>query len=154
MSGEVGRDTGEDGPRAIAGLLPRRYPFPLLDEVLEADAGHLVGVTVVARAEAQFRGHFPGRPLLPGVLVCEALAQAGAVLARRRGDLPAGMRLALAGVDRMRFRRAVVPADELRLHVALIEHRGRAWRFRAEAWVGGALAADGEIRTRERELPA
>lgn len=148
------RTSGEDGSSALAGLLPRRYPFPLVDAVLDVDGAHLVALTVVARAQASFRGHFPGRPILPGVLVCEALVQAGALLLRHQEALPAGTRLALIGADRMRFRRLVVPGDEMRLEVSLVGCRGHVWRLRGSAFVGDEAAADGDILAAVKVLAA
>jgi 3-hydroxyacyl-[acyl-carrier-protein] dehydratase len=133
------------GKAEIEAILPHRDPFLLIDEVVELEPG----VRVVARRRVRpdewyFAGHFPGRPIMPGVLIVEAMAQAGAVavlsLEENQG------RLALfAGIDGVRFKRIVEPGDELELTCDLERTRGPIGKGRAEARVGGELAARGTL---------
>ena len=127
-------------------LLPHRYPFLLVDRVLEIEPRRrIVALKNVTINEPFFAGHFPGAPIMPGVLILEALAQAGAVLLLQ--DMPdRGTKLVFfTGVDGARFRRTVVPGDQLRLTVEVLQLRARACRMRASASVDGQLAAEGEL---------
>ena len=132
--------------REIARNLPHRYPFLLIDRVLEIDPGkRVVALKNVTYNEPFFRGHFPGDPIMPGVLIIEALAQAGAVLllhdmADREGKL-----VYFTGIDKARFRRTVVPGDQLRLTVEVIKFRATASKLRGIAEVDGVKAAEAEI---------
>ncbi|MBD0348491.1 MAG: 3-hydroxyacyl-ACP dehydratase FabZ [Thermoleophilia bacterium] len=133
------------GRSEIEAILPHRDPFLLIDEVLELEPGQrVVARKSVRRDEWYLAGHFPGRPLMPGVLIVEAMAQTGAVAVlsdeQNRG------RLALfAGIDDVRFKRLVEPGDELRLECELERVRGPIGRGRATARVGGELAARGTL---------
>lgn len=139
---------------AIQEILPHRYPFLLVDRVLEVVAGErLVALKNVSVSEPYFQGHFPGRPVMPGVLVCEALAQAGSLLAHLSG-VAAGSTLFLAGLDGFRFRRPIVPGDQVRLEVTIVRHRPPVWKVRGIALVDGAVAAEGEITAVEGALEA
>jgi len=139
--------------REIAALLPHRYPFQFVDRVLEFEDGvRIVALKNVSINEPYFRGHFPEQPLMPGVLICEALAQAGALLAHRSRDgVPAGRVVLLAGLDRVRFRRPVVPGDQLLLEVTLVKRRGPLWRLHGTARVEGRLAAEADLTAMEIE---
>jgi UDP-N-acetylglucosamine acyltransferase len=118
---------------------PARFPYPLLDRVLELEPGvRAVGAKLVSPNEPYFAGHFPGVPVVPGVLLCEALAQLGAAVAGPEGAL------ALGGVHRARFRRPVVPGDALRLEVAAVAG-APAWRFRGSVALGDAVVAEVEF---------
>jgi 3-hydroxyacyl-[acyl-carrier-protein] dehydratase len=134
------------GSREIRQALPHRYPFLLVDRILEIseDGKRAVGLKSVSANEPLFQGHFPDLPIMPGVLIVEALAQcAGASLL---GSLDREGKLAmLAGVDGFRFRRPVVPGDQLRLEVALTRLRGPIGKVDAVASVDGQVAAAGEI---------
>jgi len=134
------------GSREIRAVLPHRYPFILVDRILEVseDGKHAVGLKSVSANEPFFQGHFPDLPIMPGVLIVEALAQcAGASLL---GSLDRDGKLAmLAGVDGFRFRRPVVPGDQLRLEVRLTKLRGPIGKVDAVATVDGHIAAEGEI---------
>jgi len=146
----AGDDTGFDH-RRIAALLPHRYPFQFVDRVIDfADGARIVGIKNLSLSDPFLRGHFPDNPVMPGVLICEALAQAGALLLYcSSSGVPPGQFLALTGLDRMRFRRPVYPGDRLRLEVTLVRRRAPLWRLRGQAWVEKELAADGEISLME-----
>jgi 3-hydroxyacyl-[acyl-carrier-protein] dehydratase len=146
--------TSDSEYRAIVDLLPHRYPFLLIDRVLEfVDGERLVGLKSVSVNEPYFQGHFPGNPVMPGVLICEALAQAGALLAHRSSSgVPPGSTLFLTGLDQFRFRRIVVPGDQMRLAATIIRRRSPVWKIRGEASVDGQLVAEGEITAVERPL--
>ncbi|MBX6770275.1 MAG: 3-hydroxyacyl-ACP dehydratase FabZ [Chloroflexi bacterium] len=131
---------------AIRRVLPHRYPFLLVDRVLEVseDGTRAVAIKNVTANEPFFQGHFPDRAIMPGVLIVEALAQAGGAAllgsAAREGKLAM-----LAGLDGFRFRRPVVPGDTLRLEVTLLKMRGPIGRVHGRALVDGELVAEGEI---------
>lgn len=129
---------------ALVRMLPHRYPFLLVDRVLECQVGkRIVALKNVSNNEPFFVGHFPGDPVMPGVLICEALAQAGALLAfRTDGGAPPNGRLLLAGLESTRFRRPVLPGDQLRLEVESIRRHGRVWKMKGVAAVEGAVVAE------------
>jgi 3-hydroxyacyl-[acyl-carrier-protein] dehydratase len=129
----------------ILKVIPHRYPFLLVDRILEVEPGRrAVGLKQVTINEPFFQGHFPGYPIMPGVLIVEALAQVGAVAVL---SLPENRdKLALfAGIDHFRFRRPVVPGDSLRLEVELTRMRGTLGKGQARALVDGQVVADGEL---------
>jgi len=129
----------------ILKIIPHRYPFLLVDRILEVEPGRrAVGLKQVTINEPFFQGHFPGYPIMPGVLIVEALAQVGAVAVL---SLPENRdKLALfAGIDNFRFRRPVVPGDSLRLEVELVRMRGTVGKGQARALVDGQVVADGEL---------
>lgn len=138
---------------AIASLLPHRYPFLLVDRVVELTAGErIVALKNVTVNEPFFVGHFPQRPLMPGVLICEALVQAGGILARASVapldealERPADRLAMLTGLDRARFRRQVSPGDQLRLEVAILRRRGTFWKMEGKARVDGKIVAELEF---------
>ncbi len=132
--------------RAIQQLLPHRYPFLLVDRIIElVPFERVVGIKQVTVNEPFFQGHFPGAPVMPGVLVVEALAQCGAVLALREIEDRDKKLVLFSGIDKARFRRAVVPGDTLMLEVTALRFRQRAQRMRGEAKVNGKLVAEAEI---------
>ena len=132
--------------RAIQEYLPHRYPFLLVDRIIElVPMERIVGIKQVTINEPFFQGHFPGAPVMPGVLVVEALAQCGAVLALREIADRDQKLVLFSGIDNARFRRPVVPGDTLTLEVTALRFRQRAQRMRGEAKVNGQLVAEAEI---------
>ena len=130
----------------ILNLLPHRYPFVMVDRVIEYEAGRkAVAIKNVTFNEPQFQGHFPGRPLMPGVLIVEAMAQVGGLIVTQMPDLPKGL-FVFAGIDGVRFRRPVVPGDQLRISCELLAlKRRRFCKIRAQATVEGDLVCSGEL---------
>ena len=141
------------GYHEIAALLPHRFPFQFIDRVLEFEDGvRIVALKNVSINEPFFRGHFPEQPLMPGVLICEALAQAAALLAHRSTDgVGPGRVGVLAGLDRVRFRRPVLPGDQLRLEVVLLKRRRPLWKMHGTARVDGQVAAEADLSLMETE---
>jgi 3-hydroxyacyl-[acyl-carrier-protein] dehydratase len=134
--------------------LPHRYPFLMVDRVLELADGKIVTLKNVSIDEPFFLGHFPQRPIMPGVLVVEALAQSGAVLALSLADEERPALFMLTGIDKVRLRRPVVPGDQLRMEVHLLTRHRPLWKMRAEARVDGELVAEGELLAMEVEEAA
>ncbi len=131
---------------AIQKLLPHRYPFLLVDRIIElVPRQRIVGIKQVSINEHFFQGHFPAAPVMPGVLVVEALAQVGAVLALREIEDRDQKLVLFTGIKEAHFRRPVVPGDTLTLEVTAIRIGSRVQRMRGEAKVDGQLAADAEI---------
>ncbi len=131
--------------REIMERIPHRYPFLLVDRVLELDAGkRAVGIKNVTVNEPFFQGHFPGTPIMPGVLIVEAMAQLGAVIVLSQPENQ-GKLAFFAGIDGMRFRRQVIPGDQLRLEVEITRMRGTLGKGTGRALVGDQVAAEGNI---------
>jgi 3-hydroxyacyl-[acyl-carrier-protein] dehydratase len=142
------------GPEQIRAWLPHREPFLMVDALLELEVGkRAVGVKYVRSDEDWVRGHFPGFPILPGVLIAEALAQVAALLYRAEHPEQSGALPYLVGLDKMRFRRPVRPGDELRLEVSMLGHKRRIWQFAGAATVDGERAADGQFLATVEERP-
>ena len=143
MSGEM-LDTV--GIKEILTMLPHRYPFLLVDRIIDIRGDERgIGIKNVTINEPHFMGHFPGNPVMPGVLVLEGLAQTGGVLAMRsRPGMKAGVVYFLT-IDKAKFRKPVVPGDVLEYHLSKIAHRRNMWWYRGEAKVGGELAAEAEL---------
>ncbi len=130
----------------IKKLLPHRFPFLLVDRVIELlPREKIVGIKQVSINEPYFQGHFPGAPVMPGVLVIEALAQCGAILALREIEDRDAKLVLFTGIREARFRRPVVPGDTLVLEVTALRVGSRVQRMRGEAKVDGQLCADAEI---------
>ncbi len=134
--------------REILEHLPHRYPMLLVDRVLECEPGkRILAIKNVTINEPFFTGHFPHHPVMPGVLVIEALAQAAAILSfRTMGTTPDDKSVYyFVGIDEARFKRPVIPGDQLQLEVALERETRGLWKFAAQARVGDALAAEAKI---------
>jgi beta-hydroxyacyl-ACP dehydratase FabZ len=132
--------------RAIQQLLPHRYPFLLVDKIIElTPRERIVGIKQVSMGEPFFQGHFPGAPVMPGVLIIEALAQVGAVLALKEMENREEKLVLFSGIDNARFRRPVVPGDTLRLEVTAVRIGTRVQRMRGEAKVDGQMVAEADI---------
>ena len=130
----------------IMRLLPHRYPFLMIDRVEELEPGvSAVGVKCVSVNEPHFAGHFPGQPIMPGVLIAEAFAQVAAVVALAAHPEAAGGKVYLMGLDELRFRRPVMPGDTLRLKVVKEAEKMRVWRFDCRAEVDGQRVATGKV---------
>lgn len=128
----------------IQEIIPHRYPFLLVDQILSIEGNKIVGIKAVSANEMYFLGHFPQKHVMPGVLIMEALAQTGAVLLLSQEPFK-GKLAYFAGMDKVRFKRQVVPGDVLRLEVELIQQRGSIGFASAKAYVGDQLAASGEL---------
>jgi 3-hydroxyacyl-[acyl-carrier-protein] dehydratase len=128
-------------------LLPHRYPFLLVDRIYDMDGDQsAVGLKNVTINEPFFQGHFPQYPVMPGVLIIEGLAQtAGALCVHSLGEGYKAELVYFMGIDKAKFRKPVLPGDQLHYHVRKIRNRGRVWRFYGEAKVNGEVAAEAEI---------
>jgi 3-hydroxyacyl-[acyl-carrier-protein] dehydratase len=128
----------------IMRAIPHRYPFLMIDRVVDVVLNHsAVGVKNVSVNEHFFQGHFPGHPVMPGVLIIEAMAQTAAVLVvETLGPNSEGRLVYFMSIDTAKFRRPVVPGDQLRIHITKERQRGNVWKFSAVARVGGASVAD------------
>ena len=129
----------------IQRIIPHRYPVLLVDRVLELELGQrIVAIKSVSGNEPFFQGHFPGNPIMPGVLIVEALAQTGVVLMlsdeANKGKLPL-----FAGIDKLKFRRQVLPGDTLRLELNVTSQRGRVGKGHVRATVDDQVAAEGDL---------
>ena len=130
----------------ILGLLPHRFPFALIDRVIEHEPGQkAVALKNVTINEPQFQGHFPERPLMPGVLIVESMAQVGGIIVTQMPDLPKGL-FVFAGINNVKFRRPVVPGDQLVITCELLSiKRQRFGKVKGEAHVDGKLVCSGEL---------
>lgn len=129
--------------RDIIAMLPHRYPFVMIDRIVShVPWKQAVGIKCVTVNEPYFEGHFPGNPIMPGVLIQEAMAQVAATIALKNEP---GHQVALLGVDKFRIRKPVVPGDQLRIVADVLKVRGVFWRFKAEATVDGETVANGEF---------
>ncbi len=135
--------------KEIRRFLAHRYPFLLVDRVTQFEHGKtLTAIKNVTINEPFFNGHFPEEPIMPGVLIIEAMAQATGLLGfRTMGEEPQTDTLyILVGVDKVKFKKQVVPGDQLELHAEVLRHKGKMWIFKTEARVDGKMAATAEIK--------
>ena len=139
----------------IQEIIPHRYPFLMVDRIIELEEGkRAVGIKNVSSNEPFFQGHFPGHPIMPGVLIMEAMAQVGAIVILKQPEY-AGCLALLAGLDDVKFKRQVIPGDQLRLEVDLIKFRKTFGVAQGKAYVGEALVAEGTLKFfLERKNPA
>jgi 3-hydroxyacyl-[acyl-carrier-protein] dehydratase len=128
----------------IMEAIPHRYPFLLIDRVVEVVADQTaVGIKNVSINEPFFQGHFPGHPVMPGVLIIESMAQTAAVLVvETLGPAAAGKLVYFMSVEGAKFRRPVLPGDQMRIQVTKERSRGPVWKFSGEAWVDGVVVAE------------
>lgn len=131
--------------KEIQKFLPHRYPFLMLDRVVKIEQGtRVIGIKNVTVDEPFFQGHFPGQPIMPGVLIIEAMAQVAGVLAFRSG-MPVGKSVYFMSIEKAKFRRPVVPGDQLRLDINVLQRRGNVWKCSGTATVEEKVAAETEF---------
>jgi 3-hydroxyacyl-[acyl-carrier-protein] dehydratase len=141
--------------REIFNLLPHRYPFLLIDRVLEVSSlDYIKAIKNVTINEPFFQGHFPDEPVMPGVLIVEAIAQAGGILYSKSHEPKSGIKnmFYLAGLNNVKFKQMVVPGDQLNIHVKIIGHKGAFWRMDGEAFVDNKLVCSVEILCAVKEV--
>ena len=137
----------------IQNILPHRYPFLLVDRVLEIEADKkAIGIKNVTFNEPFFQGHFPGNPIMPGVLVIEAMAQVSGILALHERDQ--GNTVYFMSIDKAKFRKPVVPGDQLRFEISVLQQRRNVWKFSGQTLVDGKVVAEAEFKAMvsEKEL--
>ncbi|MBW1793928.1 MAG: 3-hydroxyacyl-ACP dehydratase FabZ [Deltaproteobacteria bacterium] len=141
--------------RKIMELLPHRYPFVLVDRIVEmVPDERIVGLKNVTMNEPFFQGHFPGTPIMPGVLIVEAMAQAGAILANAsRSEEKRKELIYFMGIDKARFRKPVIPGDQLILEIIPIKRRVNVFKMSGKATVAGTLVAEAEVMAMIGEEP-
>jgi len=131
----------------IKKIIPHRYPFLLVDRIIECDDDtRIVGIKNVTTNEPFFQGHFPEYPVMPGVLIVEAMAQAACILALRILKREGHASVLFTGIDGVKFRKPVVPGDVLRLELTKIKQRGDVFRFQGQAFVGEQLVTEGTLQ--------
>lgn len=131
----------------IRRMIPHRYPFLMIDRVVNIEVNrYCVGIKNVTINEPHFEGHFPVLPVMPGVMIIEAMAQTSAVLVVETLDLmDKDLLVYFMSIDSAKFRKAVVPGDQLELHVTVARGRGKIWKFTGEARVGDTICAEAEF---------
>jgi 3-hydroxyacyl-[acyl-carrier-protein] dehydratase len=129
----------------IQKILPHRYPFLFVDRVLDVEPGKkITAIKNVSMDEPFFQGHFPGRPIMPGVLMVEAMAQAGGILVSKSTPTDDNM-VYFMSIEKAKFRKPVVPGDQLVLEVEALQSRGKVWKFKGEAKVDGKVVCEAEF---------
>jgi 3-hydroxyacyl-[acyl-carrier-protein] dehydratase len=133
--------------KEILSILPHRYPFLLVDKIIELIPGKsIVGIKNVTFNEPHFMGHFPSNPVMPGVIIIEALAQVAAILTAKSVDLTGATATPyLVGIDKARFRKIVVPGDVLELNANIVQNKASIWMIESVAKVGGEVAAEAKL---------
>ena len=146
MEKQLSSENDQLSSQEILGLLPHRFPFALIDRVIEHIPGKkAVALKNVTINEPQFQGHFPDRPLMPGVLIVESMAQVGGIIVTQMPALPKGL-FVFAGINNVKFRRPVVPGDQLLISCELLSiKRQRFGKVKGEAYVEGKLVCSGEL---------
>ena len=146
MEQQLSTENNQLSSEEILGLLPHRFPFALIDRVIEHVPGKkAVALKNVTINEPQFQGHFPERPLMPGVLIVESMAQVGGIIVTQMPELPKGL-FVFAGINNVKFRRPVVPGDQLVITCELLSiKRQRFGKVKGEAHVDGNLVCSGEL---------
>ena len=146
MDTQFSTENNQLSSEEILGLLPHRFPFALVDKVIEHVPGQkAVALKNVTINEPQFQGHFPDRPLMPGVLIVESMAQVGGIIVTQMPDLPKGL-FVFAGINNVKFRRPVLPGDQLLITCNLLSiKRKRFGKVKGEAHVDGNLVCSGEL---------
>ncbi len=130
----------------IMKYLPHRYPFLLVDRILEIGEAKIVGMKNVTINEPFFQGHFPDHPIMPGVLIVEAMTQVGGIFAfKNLSATPENKVVYFMGIDKARFRKPVIPGDQVRFELELLKKRGTVYSFKGSALVDGALVAEAEL---------
>ncbi len=133
-------------PTEIQALLPHRYPFLLVDRIKEFEPHkRIVGIKNVTVNEPFFQGHFPGRPVMPGVLIIEAMAQVAGVLAFKSGGAVGKTVMYLTGIDEAKFRRPVVPGDQLRFEIEVLKKRPPFWKMQGKAYVDNEMVCEAVV---------
>ncbi|UCE72459.1 MAG: 3-hydroxyacyl-ACP dehydratase FabZ [Nitrospiraceae bacterium] len=130
--------------REIKNILPHRFPFLLVDKVIELEPEvRAVGIKNVTINEQFFQGHFPEFPIMPGVLIVEAMAQVAGILAKRSGA--EGNTVYFMAIDKVKFRKPVVPGDQIRFDVTIVQHRNAVWKFAGKAFVDDNVVSEAEF---------
>jgi len=132
--------------REISKYLPHRYPFALVDRIVEIEKfKRVVGIKNVTLNEPFFQGHFPNNPIMPGVLIIEAMAQVAGVLGLYSLEREGDQNVYFLGIDNARFRKPVTPGDQIRFELDVLQYRGGIWRFKGVALVDGNKVAEAEL---------
>ena len=136
----------------IQTLLPHRYPFLLVDRIVEVEDGkRIVGIKNVTANEQFFQGHFPGQPIMPGVLLLEVMAQVGGVLARKTAMGKGRPTVFLTGIEKAKFRRPVVPGDQLRVEVEVIRRKDPFWKMTGKISVESSIVCEADMTAMVRD---
>ncbi|MEQ9519026.1 MAG: 3-hydroxyacyl-ACP dehydratase FabZ [Parvibaculum sp.] len=154
MSETEGRKLGSADINRVMELLPHRYPMLLIDRIKDMDGNEsAIGVKNVTINDPFFAGHFPGHPVMPGVLIVEAMAQtAGALVINAMSSDASNKVVYFMAIEKAKFRKPVIPGDQLELHVSKLQNRGPVWKFRGIAKVDGQVVAEADYAAMIREM--